>query len=97
LIRLICSRAKIVINTGEDNYLTTSDAIENAYTVTGSQLINEAMAKKALLTDDLLGLGHAFEIDPEVENAFQVAPEIYASNQIQEHGYLLFALFGYHV
>ena len=68
--RLICSRAKIVINTGEDNYLTTSDAIENAYTVTGSQLINEAMAKKALLTDDLLGLGHAFEIDPEVENAF---------------------------
>ena len=68
--RLICSRAKILINTGEDNYLTTSDAIENAYTVTGSQLINEAMAKKALLTEDLLGLGHAFEIDPEVENAF---------------------------
>ncbi|MCP4724155.1 MAG: D-lysine 5,6-aminomutase subunit alpha, partial [bacterium] len=52
--RLICSRAKILINTGEDNYLTTSDAIEKAYTVTASQLINEAMAKKALLTDDLL-------------------------------------------
>jgi len=68
--RLICSRAKIIINTGEDNYLTTSDAIENAYTVTASQLINEAMAKNALLTDDLLGLGHAFEIDPQVENAF---------------------------
>ncbi len=68
--RLICSRAKIIINTGEDNYLTTSDAVENAYTVTASQLINEAMAKKALLTDDLLGLGHAFEIDPQVENAF---------------------------
>jgi beta-lysine 5,6-aminomutase alpha subunit len=68
--RLICSRAKIVINTGEDNYLTTSDAIENAYTVTASQLINEAMAKRALLTEDLLGLGHAFEIDPKVENAF---------------------------
>lgn len=68
--RLICSRAKIIINTGEDNYLTTSDAIENAYTVTASQLINEAMAKKAFLTDDLLGLGHAFEIDPQVENAF---------------------------
>ena len=28
------------------------------------------MAKNALLTDDLLGLGHAFEIDPQVENAF---------------------------
>jgi len=68
--RLICSRAKIMINTGEDNYLTTSDAIDNAYTVTASQLINEALAKNALLTDDLLGLGHAFEIDPKIENAF---------------------------
>ena len=68
--RLICSRAKIIINTGEDNYLTTSDAIENAYTVTASQLINEAMAKDSLLSEDLLGLGHAFEIDPHVENAF---------------------------
>jgi len=68
--RLICSRAKIIINTGEDNYLTTSDAIENAYTVTASQLINEAMAKNALLSDDLLGLGHAFEINPQIENAF---------------------------
>ena len=67
--RLICSRAKIIINTGEDNYLTTSDAIEQAYTVTASQLINEAMAKNALLTDALLGLGHAFEINPELENA----------------------------
>ena len=68
--RLICSRSKILINTGEDNYLTTSDAIDNAYTITASQLINEAMAKNALLTDDLLGLGHAFEIDPNIENAF---------------------------
>lgn len=67
--RLICGRAKIIINTGEDNYLTTSDAIEKAHTVTASQLINEATAKKALLTDDLLGLGHAFEINPEIENA----------------------------
>jgi beta-lysine 5,6-aminomutase alpha subunit len=58
-----------MINTGEDNYLTTSDAIENAYTVTASQLINEAMAKNALLTEGLLGLGHAFEIDPDIENA----------------------------
>ncbi|MCP4109760.1 MAG: D-lysine 5,6-aminomutase subunit alpha [Desulfobacteraceae bacterium] len=68
--RLICSRAKIIINTGEDNYLTTSDAMDNAYTVTASQLINEAMGKNALLTDDLLGLGHAFEINPKIENAF---------------------------
>ncbi len=68
--RLICSRAKIIINTGEDNYLTTSDAIDNAFTVTASQLINEAMGKNSLLTDDLLGLGHAFEINPDIENGF---------------------------
>lgn len=68
--RLICARAGIIINTGEDNYLTTADAIEGACTVTASQLINEATAKKALLTDDLIGLGHAFEIDPHIENAF---------------------------
>jgi beta-lysine 5,6-aminomutase alpha subunit len=67
--RLICARAKILINTGEDNYLTTADAIHNAHTVTASQLINEAMAKNAGLTDDLLGLGHAFEVNPEIENA----------------------------
>jgi len=67
--RLICARAKILINTGEDNYLTTSDAMEKAHTVTASDLINEALAKKANLTDDLLGLGHAFEIDPKIENA----------------------------
>lgn len=68
--RLLCSRAKIIINTGEDNYLTTADAVENAFTVTASQLINEAIGKRALLTDDLLGLGHAFEINPTIENAF---------------------------
>ena len=88
--RLICSRAKIMINTGEDNYLTTSDAIDNAYTVTASQLINEAMAKNALLTDDLLGLGHAFEIDPEIENAFlyelahaQLARQLFPNSPIK--------------
>ncbi len=88
--RLICSRAKIIINTGEDNYLTTADAIENAHTVTASQLINEAMAKKAFLTDDLLGLGHAFEIDPQIENAFlyelahaQLARQLFPNSPIK--------------
>jgi len=68
--RLICAKAAIIINTGEDNYLTTSHAVDSAHTVTASQLINEAMGKRAKLTDDLLGLGHAFEINPEIENAF---------------------------
>lgn len=68
--RLICAGADILINTGEDNYLTTTDAIEAAHTVTASQLINEAMARKARLQTHQLGLGHAFEIDPNVPNAF---------------------------
>lgn len=68
--RLICARAGMIINTGEDNYLTTADAVDQAHTVTASQMINQAMARKANLPDDLLGLGHAFEISPDVENAF---------------------------
>ncbi len=67
--RLICGRAKIIINTGEDNYLTTSDAVEKAHTVTASQLINEATAKRALLTEDMLGIGHVFEVRPDIKNA----------------------------
>jgi beta-lysine 5,6-aminomutase alpha subunit len=42
--RMINAYAGIEIQTGEDNYLTTSDAIEKAYTVTASQLINEQFA-----------------------------------------------------
>ncbi|MGB9599826.1 MAG: lysine 5,6-aminomutase subunit alpha TIM-barrel domain-containing protein, partial [Myxococcota bacterium] len=30
--RMICAISKIIINTGEDNYLTTSDAMERAHT-----------------------------------------------------------------
>ena len=82
--RLINAYSGIIINTGEDNYLTTSDAVEEAHTVTASQFINEAFAKKAHLPNKLMGLGHAFEIDPEVEDSFllelsqaQLAREIF--------------------
>ncbi|HRX91454.1 MAG TPA: lysine 5,6-aminomutase subunit alpha [Candidatus Izemoplasmatales bacterium] len=68
--RLINAYAGITINTGEDNYLTTSDAVEEAHTVLASQFINEAFAIKAHLPEKLMGLGHAFEIDPMVENSF---------------------------
>ena len=63
--RQVHARAGIIINTGEDNYLTTADAIEAAHTVTTSQLLNEYFAKEAGLEDWQLGLGHAFEIDPD--------------------------------
>jgi beta-lysine 5,6-aminomutase alpha subunit len=62
--RLICAASGIVINTGEDNYLTTADAVEKAHTVLTSLFINEAFARAAGLPQKLMGLGHAFEIDP---------------------------------
>ena len=68
--RRIIARSRIVINTGEDNYLTTADAVEAAHTVLSSQFINEAFAHRAGVPDDLLGLGHAYEIDPWIEDSF---------------------------
>ncbi|HLV61535.1 MAG TPA: lysine 5,6-aminomutase subunit alpha, partial [Fredinandcohnia sp.] len=60
----ICAYARILINTGEDNYITTADAYEAAHTVVASQFINEAFAHRAGLPDELIGLGLAFEMDP---------------------------------
>jgi len=68
--RQINGRAGIIINTGEDNYLTTADAVESAHTVISSQFINEQLALDAGLKPNQLGLGHAFEIDPSVKNGF---------------------------
>jgi beta-lysine 5,6-aminomutase alpha subunit len=70
--RQLHARAGIVINTGEDNYLTTADAMPAAHTVTASQLLNEYFGKEAGLTDAQLGLGHAFEIDPQLPDSFRM-------------------------
>ena len=68
--RRFIARAGIVINTGEDNYLTTADAVDKAHTVLASQFINEAFAHRAGVKDEQLGLGHAYEIDPWKEDSF---------------------------
>jgi beta-lysine 5,6-aminomutase alpha subunit len=68
--RRIIARSGIVINTGEDNYLTTADAVEKAHTVLASQFINEAFALRAGLREEQMGLGHAFEINPWLEDSF---------------------------
>lgn len=68
--RLINAYAGIIINTGEDNYLTTADALEAAHTVLASQFINEQLGLMAGLRHEQLGLGHAFEIDPSIEDSF---------------------------
>ena len=82
--RIINGYAGIIINTGEDNYLTTSDAIEEAHTVLASQLINEQFALLAGLPEEQMGLGHAFEMNPDTEDGFllelsqaQMAREIF--------------------
>jgi beta-lysine 5,6-aminomutase alpha subunit len=62
--RRICALAGIIINTGEDNYITTADAYDAAHTVIASQFINETFAKRAGLQDWQLGIGHSYEIDP---------------------------------
>lgn len=68
--RMINAYAGVVINTGEDNYLTTADAVEAAHTVLASQFINEQFARMSGLPEQQMGLGHAFEMNPEIENGF---------------------------
>jgi beta-lysine 5,6-aminomutase alpha subunit len=70
--RQVHARAGIIINTGEDNYLTTADAVDAAHTVTVSQLLNEHFAHEAGLHDWQLGLGHAFEINPALPESFRL-------------------------
>jgi beta-lysine 5,6-aminomutase alpha subunit len=66
--RMINAYAGIIINTGEDNYLTTADAFEKGYTVLASQFINEQLALRSGLKEEQMGLGHAFEITPSMED-----------------------------
>ena len=68
--RIINGFAGVIINTGEDNYLTTADAYEEAHTVLASDFINEQLALLAGLPEEQQGLGHAFEMDPSLENGF---------------------------
>jgi beta-lysine 5,6-aminomutase alpha subunit len=88
--RRFIARAGIVINTGEDNYLTTADAVEKAHTVLASQFINEAFALRAGLRPEQMGLGHAYEIDPWLEDSFlleiaqaQLVRQIFAEHPIK--------------
>lgn len=68
--RMINAYAGIIINTGEDNYLTTADAVEEGHTVLASQFINEELALRSGLKPELMGLGHAFEMNPEIKDGF---------------------------
>ena len=82
--RMINAYAGVIINTGEDNYLTTANAFEAAHTVLASEFMNEQFALLAGLKEEQMGLGHAFEMNPELEDGFlyelaqaQMAREIF--------------------
>jgi beta-lysine 5,6-aminomutase alpha subunit len=88
--RRINAAAGVVINTGEDNYLTTADAVEQAPAVLASQFINERLALDAGLEHWQIGLGHAFEIDPTLEDGLlyeiaqaQAAREIFPESPLK--------------
>jgi beta-lysine 5,6-aminomutase alpha subunit len=66
--RMINGYFGVTINTGEDNYLRTADAIEAASSVTASQFINRQLALDSGVPDELIALGDAFEIDTPVIN-----------------------------
>lgn len=88
--RVIIGYCGIIFNSGEDNYLTTDDAIEAAHTVTASQFINEQFAVLANIPEEQMGLGHAFEMDPSTEDGFllelaqaQMAREIFPKARLK--------------
>jgi beta-lysine 5,6-aminomutase alpha subunit len=69
LSRMINGFFRIVINTGEDNYLRTADALEAAPSVVASQLINFQLARDSGVLPEQIAVGNAFEIHPEVPNS----------------------------
>lgn len=88
--RVIIGYCGIIFNSGEDNYLTTDDAYEAAHTVTASQFINEQFAVLANIEEWQMGLGHAFEMDPDIEDGFlyelaqaQMAHEIFPNASLK--------------
>ncbi|HNU69249.1 MAG TPA: lysine 5,6-aminomutase subunit alpha [Myxococcota bacterium] len=68
--RLAAAAGGFIINTGEDNYLTTADAAKSEHTVLASDLINEQIALRCGLQPEQLGLGHAMQMNPWSEDMF---------------------------
>ena len=71
--RQVHARAGIIINTGEDNYLTTADAVEAAHTVMRQPAAQRVLRQggRASRTGSS-GSGHAFEINPDVPDSFRL-------------------------
>lgn len=70
LSRAINGYFGIVINTGEDNYLRTADALRAAPSVVASQFVNFQLASDSGVPPEQIAVGNAFEIHPDVPNGF---------------------------
>jgi len=70
LSRAINGYFGIVINTGEDNYLRTADALDAAPSVVASQFVNFQLASDSGVPAEQIAVGNAFEIHPDVPNGF---------------------------
>jgi beta-lysine 5,6-aminomutase alpha subunit len=70
--RMVNGYFDIVINTGEDNYLRTADAVQAAPSVVASQLINYYLARESGVKDSLIAVGNAFEVHPTVTNGLLI-------------------------
>lgn len=68
--RVIIGYSGIMFNTGEDNYLTTADAVEEAHTVLASQFLNEQFGLQANVPERQMGLGNAYEMNPAIKDGF---------------------------
>lgn len=66
--RMINGYFGVVINTGEDNYLRTADAVAAAPSVVASQLINYYLARDCGIPPQQIAVGNAFEIHPGMTN-----------------------------
>jgi beta-lysine 5,6-aminomutase alpha subunit len=69
LSRMINGFFGVTINTGEDNYLRTADALEAAPSVVASQFVNFQLARDSGVRPEHIAIGNAFEIHPEVTNS----------------------------
>jgi beta-lysine 5,6-aminomutase alpha subunit len=67
--RMVNGYFGVVINTGEDNYLRTAEALSAAPSVTASQFINRQLARDSGVPDEQIALGDAFEIEPSIVNS----------------------------
>jgi beta-lysine 5,6-aminomutase alpha subunit len=73
--RMINARAGNMINTGEENYVTTTDQWTAGHTVVACDFINEEFAYRAGLEPWQMGLSHTFQMNPAMPDqvVYQIA------------------------